>query len=128
MRELLFSVTKDNLEISFFSGTGAGGQHRNKHQNCVRMKHPDSGVMVQCSEHRSKEQNLRIAFQRLSEDKKFKVWSRKKCAECMMTKEEKAREKQRIEDMVNESMRPENLKFEVQDENGNWIEVKETIQ
>ena len=124
MRELLFSVTKDNLEISFFSGTGAGGQHRNKHQNCVRMKHPDSGVMVQCSEHRSKEQNLRTAFQRLSDGKKFKVWSRKKCAKLMMTKEEKEREKQRIEDMVTESMKPENLKFEVQDENGNWIEMK----
>jgi len=33
MRELAFSVTKKDLEITYFSGTGKGGQHRNKHKN-----------------------------------------------------------------------------------------------
>ena len=33
-KELLFSVTKKDFSITWFSGTGAGGQYRNKHQNC----------------------------------------------------------------------------------------------
>ncbi len=128
MKELLFSVTKDDLEISFFSGTGAGGQHRNKHQNCVRMRHPDSGTATQCSEHRSKDQNLRTAFQRLVDDKKFKAWSRKKAAEMMITKEQ--REKQKLESekpVVDCTIRPDNIKIEVKDEAGNWIEAEKEM-
>jgi peptide chain release factor 1 len=35
-----------DLEIEWFSGTGAGGQHRNKHQNSCRLRHVPSGVVV----------------------------------------------------------------------------------
>ena len=119
-RELLFSVTKKDLDISFFSGTGKGGQNRNKHQNCVRMQHKESGVMITAQRERSREQNLRIAFESLIEHPKFKTWHRKKTAELMASKEEIEREKQRLEDLVNEAMKPENIKIEVKDENGNW--------
>jgi protein subunit release factor A len=66
MKQLLFSVTKKDLEITWFSGSGAGGQHRNKHRNCCRIKHPESNVIVTGQEERSKEQNLRNAFKRLT--------------------------------------------------------------
>jgi len=58
-KQLLFSVTKKDLEIEYFSGTGAGGQYRNKHQNCVRLKHPDSGAIVTGQSNRERSSNLR---------------------------------------------------------------------
>ena len=53
-KEILFSVTKKDFEITYFSGKGAGGQHRNKHQNCVRLKHKDTGIITTGQDQRSK--------------------------------------------------------------------------
>ena len=102
-RELLFSVTKKDLDISFFSGKGAGGQHRNKHMNCVRIKHSDSGTLVQCSDHKSKDRNLREASLRLTRHDKFTKWHRLKAAELMVDKEA---ERILIERWVEEQMIP----------------------
>ena len=49
----LLTLTKKHFEITFFSGKGAGGQHRNKHQNCVRIHHVESGVTVTGTEQKS---------------------------------------------------------------------------
>lgn len=35
-----------DLKIEWYSGTGAGGQHRNKHQNSCRITHIPSGVVA----------------------------------------------------------------------------------
>lgn len=105
MKELLFSLTKKDFEVSYFSGSGAGGQHRNRHQNCVRIRHPESGVMVVSQEEKSRERNKKKSFSRLVEHKKFKDWLRVKTAEAMM-------DKVKIEDKVDRMMNPENLKFE----------------
>ena len=41
------AITSDHdLRIEWFSGTGAGGQHRNKHQNSCRLIHITSGLVV----------------------------------------------------------------------------------
>ena len=32
--------------LEWFSGSGSGGQHRNKHANCARLKHHPTGVVV----------------------------------------------------------------------------------
>jgi protein subunit release factor B len=109
MKELLFSVTRKDLDITFFSGSGAGGQYRNKHQNCARIKHRDSGVIVTGQNERSKEQNLRNAFVRLTEHPKFKTWLKIKTAEAMVDKEALKRE---IEKLVEESMKEDNIKIE----------------
>ena len=114
-KELLFSVTKKDLEITYYSGTGAGGQHRNRHMNSVRIQHPESGTLVTCGDHKSKERNTRQAFKQLTEHKKFKKWHKIKTAEMMKTVEDKIAEKVKIEKKVSEQMKEENLKVEYYD-------------
>lgn len=65
-RELLFHAERKDFRIDFFSGTGAGGQYRNKHQNCVRMLHISTGIITTGQEQRSREQNLRDAFGKMT--------------------------------------------------------------
>lgn len=108
-RKLLFSVTKKDLDITWFSGKGAGGQHRNKHQNCCRIKHQESGVLVTGQEERSRKQNLQNAFKRLIEHKKFKLWLQLKTSRMMV---DKAKLEEEINRAVEEAMKPENLKIE----------------
>jgi peptide chain release factor 1 len=50
----------DAFEVSWFAGTGKGGQHRNKHQNCCRMLHRPTGI-VRTATGRSRQANLRDA-------------------------------------------------------------------
>lgn len=65
MQELVFSTRKKDFKIDWFSGTGAGGQHRNKHQNCCRLTHKDSGITTQCTEFKERKSNLKKAFHKI---------------------------------------------------------------
>jgi len=38
------TVREQDLRIEWYSGTGAGGQHRNKHQNSCRITHVPTGI------------------------------------------------------------------------------------
>lgn len=53
-------LPEEDLQIEWYSGSGAGGQHRNKHQNSVRLRHLPTGLVVtaQC---RKREESLRQA-------------------------------------------------------------------
>ena len=54
-----------DIKIEWFSGTGKGGQHRNKHANCCRVTCLVTGLKAQGTESRSREQNKRVAIERL---------------------------------------------------------------
>jgi len=58
--------TKKDFKIDWFSGTGAGGQHRNKHQNCCRITHIETGLRAQGTEARERISNQKKAFERLT--------------------------------------------------------------
>jgi len=105
MREKILSITKKDFDIQFFSGTGAGGQHRNKHQNCVRMKHRESGVTATGQSNRSREANLREAFNGIVKSKEFNAWLKREISM-------RLHEGISIEEKVKRMMRPENLKIE----------------
>ncbi len=66
-REPIFSATKKDFKIEWYSGTGAGGQHRNKHRNYCRLTHIESGITTQGSEHRERPANLRAALRNMAD-------------------------------------------------------------
>jgi peptide chain release factor 1 len=55
-------VTLDQFRFEWFSGTGKGGQHRNKHQNCCRCIHEPTGIQANGTGSRSREENKRAAY------------------------------------------------------------------
>lgn len=52
-------------EVETLKGSGPGGQHRNKTESAVRLKHRETGIVAQASERRSQGQNMGIALERL---------------------------------------------------------------
>ena len=59
-------LTKKDFRLEWFSGTGAGGQHRNKHQNCCRITHVESGLSRVGTASRSRVENKTDAFTALA--------------------------------------------------------------
>ena len=69
-------LTKKDFRLEWYSGSGAGGQFRNKHQNCCRITHIESGITENGTESRSRVENQRTAFSRLA--KRVLEWYREK--------------------------------------------------
>jgi peptide chain release factor 1 len=65
-REKVFSASKKDFKVEWFSGTGSGGQHRNKHQNCCRITHLPTNITVTGQQYRERQANLKSAFSRLA--------------------------------------------------------------
>lgn len=65
-RELVRSFRREEFEVSAFRGSGPGGQHRNKTDSCIRIKHIESGLTVEACESRSQHVNKGVAFRRLA--------------------------------------------------------------
>jgi len=59
-------LTKKDFRIEWYSGTGAGGQHRNKHQNCCRITHIETGMTAVGTAARERITNQRDAFTELA--------------------------------------------------------------
>lgn len=68
------SVTKKDLVVTYFRGSGSGGQKRNKTSNCVRIAHPDSGVVVEETKSRMQGANQKAALRKLADHPDFKAW------------------------------------------------------
>ncbi len=83
------------VEVEFFKATGPGGQHRNKRETAVRLRHLPSGVVVTAVERRSQARNLDVAYERLAaklEEMNFVPVERKP------TKPSRAAKEKRLED------------------------------
>ena len=112
---MLFSITRKDFEVTWFSGTGAGGQHRNKHQNCCRLTHVASRATVTGQNHRSRQANLKDALHRIMDHVDFRTWMARKTQEVLAG--------ETIERAVDKQMASENLRVEGVDDNGKWVEI-----
>lgn len=58
-------LREEDLEVTFFRASGPGGQHRNRRETAVRIRHRPTGVTVTATERRSQAENREIALERL---------------------------------------------------------------
>ena len=61
------AIPNIDLKIEWYSGTGAGGQHRNKHQNSCRITHIPSGL-VATAQTRSRQNSYNLAIQNIQKE------------------------------------------------------------
>lgn len=115
-KEPLLRLTKKDFRWTYFNGTGGGGQHRNKHANCVRLFHDPSGASSVAQDQRDKGSNERTAFERLCKTDVFQKWLR---AESL----KKSGEAALIEGLVKQQMAQAIV--EVKDENGKWVRAED---
>jgi hypothetical protein len=117
-KELLFSITKKDFIIETFKAGGKGGQHQNKTDSAVRIKHPESGAVAESRSERSQHQNKTLAFRRLLQTNKWKTWFKVKCSKMFISKDEE----RNVLETVEKLMQPSNIKIEHRID-GKWVEV-----
>lgn len=111
-RRLLFSVTIKDCRVDTFRSGGKGGQNQNKVESGVRITHPPSGAVGEARDSRDQLRNKRAAWKRMVESKPFKAWHRVETARRLGLRS--------VDEIVDEDMRPENLKIEARNSEGHW--------
>lgn len=119
MKELLFKISKKDFELTWFSGSGCGGQNRNKNQNCCRLKHLETGIIAVGQSNKSRNQNKKEALENLVKNEKWKLWHKKKCSELLI-------DKNKLEEDYQNMCKPENFKYEIKID-GVLVEVDEDL-
>lgn len=109
-RKLVLSITLADCDVQTFRCGGAGGQHRDKTSNGVRIVHRESGAVGQATDDRSQTRNKRAAFIRMTETQTFKVWLRRKLGHDALDEAELNR---RVNQRVESDLADDNVLVEV---------------
>jgi protein subunit release factor A len=59
------SFFPQEIRVETFKASGPGGQHRNKRETAVRIRHLPSGITALATEHRFQARNKALALRRL---------------------------------------------------------------
>ena len=119
-RKHLLSLTKKDFTITTFRSGGKGGQHQNKTDSGVRIKHNETGMFAESRDGKSQHQNRKMAFLRLVKSPKFQMW--------LKMKSQQIENEKSLDEIVDEMTQPEHLKIEVK-KDGKWVEVdKDDLQ
>jgi protein subunit release factor B len=116
VREKVFSVTIRDCRVDTFRAGGKGGQNQNKVESGVRVVHEPSGAVGEARDSRDQLQNKRAAFRRMAESRAFQLWARIEAARRVTGKT--------IDQLVDESIAPENLLVEVRGDDGRWMRAE----
>lgn len=100
-----FTVTKKDLTLTWFSGSGGGGQYRNKHSNCCRIKHNETGIISTGQSHRERPANQKEALEGLVRNPRFRAF----CERGLIEMEQGEKAEERAERITEELMKPENF-------------------
>lgn len=114
MKKISICTAKD-FDVSYYCGSGPGGQARNKVASGVQIIHRETGAIGRASDSRSQADNKKNAFARLLATPRMKFFIAAKLYEIQQN--------ETMEETVLREARDENLKFEVKDETGKWTEV-----
>ena len=110
-------IDKKDLEITTARSTGAGGQHVNKTESCILIRHLPTGIQVECQEERSQLKNKEIALRKLRQililrEKErivFEYQKRKKIQVSNLSRSEKIRTYNFPQDRITDHRMSENV-------------------
>lgn len=114
-KERVLHLTRKDFTRQTFHCGGKGGQNVNKVETGVRFIHEPSGARGESREERTQGQNEKIAFRRMAESPKMRLW--------IAEQHRDIERGQTIAQEVAKMMLDDNIQTEVKDENGNWVIV-----
>lgn len=114
-RERITLATRKDFDVSYFCGSGKGGQAKNKVHSGVQIIHRESGAIGRASDTRSQAENKAEAFRRLMKTPQMKFW--------LLRKKFELEQERTIEQAVGAETQDQFLRFEIKDDAGNWVEV-----
>lgn len=109
------SVTLKDCEVQHFRSGGKGGQNQNKRDTGTRIIHRPSGAVGEARDERSQLQNKRLAFQRMVNSQKFRIWVNRQ----VWFKGELP------EQRVKQDMQDKNLRVEGR-KDGRWVPIEDS--
>jgi len=108
--------TKKDFHLTWFSGTGGGGQHRNKHMNCCRLKHIPSGVVKTGQSNRTRPANQAEALNAIATDVRFLAHASLRLREL-----ERGETTEQVVDKMMAKL--DDFLTQVKDPEGNWVNL-----